>query len=62
MDFPPSKSICPAPYKKTGTLVILWTGGLWTRYFRAYSEMVSNKFWMAEEGGESEGEQYVINS
>ncbi len=25
MDFPASKSIRPAPYKKTGTLVILWT-------------------------------------
>jgi hypothetical protein len=37
MDFPPSKSIRPTTYKKTGTLVILWT-----RDFRAQSEMVSN--------------------
>jgi hypothetical protein len=60
MDFPPS--ILPAPYKKTGTLVILWT-----RDFRAHSEMVSNKRMRSLmgrlkgvegwEGGESEGEK-----
>jgi hypothetical protein len=33
--FPASKSIRPAPYKKSDTLVILWT-----RDFRAHSEMV----------------------
>jgi hypothetical protein len=53
MDFPASKSIYVQPHiKKTGTLVILWT-----RDFRAHSEMVSNMFWMGGgEGGESEGE------
>jgi hypothetical protein len=43
MDFPASKSIHPAPYKKTGTLVIFMD-------FRAISSGRGG------EGGESEGE------
>jgi hypothetical protein len=44
MDLPPSKSIRPALYKNTGTLVILWTRDKReARDFRAHSEMVYNK-------------------